>query len=980
MGAEVGLAQPEEAANRLFPFFVALVVVSVLAVAGSTIIAYRHRERSITAGACLVIGAAFWLLMDALGLASDSLSIKLSFHMMTFVGVSLVPSGWLVLAMLISGYERYVKRYTIIALSVVPLLTLLLEFTKETHSLIYANVSLNAADPYLPLSMTFGLGYWILVVWYSYVLLLVGLVIFVRRAIVSRRAYRSAAVQLLLVATIPWALNAAFVFNPSLFGYYEPASFAISVTGIVLLWKLTSFPLMNVVPVAHEMVVDGIDEAIIVLDGLDHIVDANPKAQDLLGCSLSQAGGRSIEEVWTEWPALRKVLGSETETRKEVTLGNGMEQRVYEAQTSTVEGLVANLQCRLIVLRNITERKRMEEKLRESEDRFRGIAERSFDAIILTDLEGRITYASPAVERITGYGRNELLGASFQKFLPESEISKGFRLLSQALEGEMPESVEANILRKDGSIACLEFHASLILMDGKLAGFQGIARDITERKQMESELRRHSEHLEEVVLERTRKLAESESRFRELADLLPQPVFEIDNEAKFTFVNRAGFALTGYTEEEVRRGVNALDLVVPEDRERLAEIMMRVLGGENTRGNEFTAVRKDGGTFPVFVNGVRVMKEDEIVGFRAIAIDISERKRMEEALRESGERLRTIFDSMSAGIMVIDPKMHVIVDANPAAIEMVGAPKDQILGSICHKYLCPAEKEHCPITDLGRTVDNAEGVLLRVDGKTASIIKSVYSIVLGGREHLLESFIDITERKRMEEELVKSQRMATIGELAGMVGHDLRNPLQGITVAAHYLRTAEGPKLSGKGKEMLQFIEADIARSDKIIGDLLEYSRELHLELSETDAKSIAKDALVHLKIPATICVVDSTQNETKMILDAEKMRRVFLNLLQNAIDAMPEGGTLTITSKRSNGRVEIAFRDTGVGMTEETIRKLWNPLYTTKAKGMGFGLAISRRVVEAHGGSINVESRPGEGSTFTVILPIRETKRESVG
>ena len=181
------------------------------------------------------------------------------------------------------------------------------------------------------------------------------------------------------------------------------------------------------------------------------------------------------------------------------------------------------------------------------------------------------------------------------------------------------------------------------------------------------------------------------------------------------------------------------------------------------------------------------------------------------------------------------------------------------------------------------------------------------------------------------------------------------------------------------GKEMLQLILEEIRCSDKIINDLLEYSQELHLELSETDAKSIAKDALVHLEIPAEIRVVDSTRNEWKMSLDTGKIRRVFLNLLQNAIDAMPKGGTLTITSKRSNGRVEIAFRDTGVGMTEETIRKLWSPLFTTKAKGMGFGLAISRRLVEAHGGSITVESRPGEGSTFTVILPIRKAKRESV-
>jgi signal transduction histidine kinase len=205
-----------------------------------------------------------------------------------------------------------------------------------------------------------------------------------------------------------------------------------------------------------------------------------------------------------------------------------------------------------------------------------------------------------------------------------------------------------------------------------------------------------------------------------------------------------------------------------------------------------------------------------------------------------------------------------------------------------------------------------------------------------------------------------------------MVGHDLRNPLQGIAGAVYYLATKERPKPSREGRKMLQLIEEGIGRSDKIISDLLEYSRELHLELSETNVKSITEDALAKVEIPKGIRMVNSTKNEPTIALDLEKMRRVFLNLTVNAVDAMPKGGTLTIASARSGGKVRITFRDTGEGMTAETLTKLWSPLFTTKAKGMGFGLPVAKRLVEAHGGSINVENKVGKGSIFTVTLPIK--------
>lgn len=136
--------------------------------------------------------------------------------------------------------------------------------------------------------------------------------------------------------------------------------------------------------------------------------------------------------------------------------------------------------------------------------------------------------------------------------------------------------------------------------------------------------------------------------------------------------------------------------------------------------------------------------------------------------------------------------------------------------------------------------------------------------------------------------------------------------------------------------------------------------------------KSITQDALAKVKIPKRVRVVNSTKNQPPMKLDVEKMRRVFLNLTLNAVDAMPKGGTLTIASARSDDNVHITFKDTGEGMTTETLAKLWSPLYTTRAKGMGFGMAIAKRLVEAHGGSISVETKVGKGSTFTVTLPIK--------
>jgi signal transduction histidine kinase len=239
-------------------------------------------------------------------------------------------------------------------------------------------------------------------------------------------------------------------------------------------------------------------------------------------------------------------------------------------------------------------------------------------------------------------------------------------------------------------------------------------------------------------------------------------------------------------------------------------------------------------------------------------------------------------------------------------------------------------------------------------------------------QHLEEKVEERTKQlKETQQRLLKSERLAAIGELAAMVGHDLRNPLTGIEGATYYIKTKCGSKIDRNSQEMLRVIERDIVNSNKIINDLLEYSGEIKLDLNESNPRLMAKEALSAVEVPKNIRVANLTRCQPRINVDADKMKRVFVNIIKNAVDAMPNGGKLTIESRESNGDLEIVFSDTGAGMSEQTLSNIFKPLFTTKARGMGFGLSICKRLVEAHGGRISARSTIGKGSILTVTLPI---------
>ncbi|MEM2119286.1 MAG: GAF domain-containing protein, partial [Candidatus Bathyarchaeia archaeon] len=236
------------------------------------------------------------------------------------------------------------------------------------------------------------------------------------------------------------------------------------------------------------------------------------------------------------------------------------------------------------------------------------------------------------------------------------------------------------------------------------------------------------------------------------------------------------------------------------------------------------------------------------------------------------------------------------------------------------------------------------------------------------------------ELKKSQELLLKAQRFAVIGELAGMIGHDLRNPLTSIAGATYFVKRQLGTNNIKKIEEMLNLIEKNIAYSNKIINDLLDYSREICLDFCECTPKRLVHEVLSLVDIPKNITVVDQTNDELKLKVDVEKVTRAFVNIVKNAVDAMPNGGTLTIKCQKRENAIEFAFSDTGVGMSKETMQKLWTPLFTTKAKGMGFGLPICKRIIEAHKGSIAVSSVRRKGTTFTVTLPIAPKTEDEGG
>lgn len=245
---------------------------------------------------------------------------------------------------------------------------------------------------------------------------------------------------------------------------------------------------------------------------------------------------------------------------------------------------------------------------------------------------------------------------------------------------------------------------------------------------------------------------------------------------------------------------------------------------------------------------------------------------------------------------------------------------------------------------------------------------------------LAASFTQMKEDlKETQDKLIRSEKLAVVGQLASSVGHDLRNPLGVIGNSIYYLNM----KLKGgdeKVKKHLNILQNEIMRSNQIITDLLDFSRMEQISLAESDVNSLIKKELKRTKLPENIALkTGMDENLPEILIDSDQIKRVFSNIVINAVQAMPKGGKLTINTKTQGEFMEISFIDTGEGIAKENIKKIFDPLFTTKTKGIGLGLAIVNNIVERHNGKIEVKSKVGEGTTFTIKLPVKVSRKSGI-
>jgi len=324
-----------------------------------------------------------------------------------------------------------------------------------------------------------------------------------------------------------------------------------------------------------------------------------------------------------------------------------------------------------------------------------------------------------------------------------------------------------------------------------------------------------------------------------------------------------------------------------------------------------------------------------------------------------------------------------VVFANKKAAEIIGYSIEELIGLpfeevVDEKYLQLAIEGYMRRMRGEELPETAELELIAKTGERVPIEASSTLVDYQSRPSNLVIIRDIRARKRMEEERLRLERLAAVGEVATMVGHDLRNPLQSIENATYYLNN-ELPRLPSsvptrqKTMEMLQVINNSVNYADRIIRDLHDFSGPKKPILKKADINAIVKETLSEIEAPENVKLTTELSRLPKIKVDKDMMKRAFLNLAVNGIQAMDNGGRLKVSTKRTKEFVEISFEDTGLGISKENMKKLFIPFFTTKARGMGMGLAICNRLVEAHSGSIKVESKEGKGTTFTVRLPIQQ-------
>ena len=716
------------------------------------------------------------------------------------------------------------------------------------------------------------------------------------------------------------------------------------------------------------------------LDG--QLTTINKVAEAVLGYTTDELIGKQIQELIA--PEDRELSRRMME---EKLASGGRNTYTVHALTKSGQRVPLEVSTQVIyddgvpfavqgVARDVTERQRTADALARSERYFRALIENATDAVTILNEDGTVRYSSPALQRIIGYAPSERRTQSVFELVHPEDVAVAVGAFQDCLsKAGASVSQTVRTLHRDGSWRHIEFTLVNLLNDPHIQGLVVNWRDITDKIVAQQTLR-DREHFYRAITERS-------SDIIAIIDPAPMvrylsPSFEIVLRHKIDdVIGTAGF-----------------QLVHPDDAPRVMKIIERLINeGKDVVTDEVRIIDARGFYRDMDIRARNLLKDPVIRGIVIDMRDVTDRKCAERELRASEEKFRKVLETSGEGIVMRDASGR-ITFANERFAEMLGYDVDELLGrhvnSIIATEFVPemrASQERRERTGVSETLDlqfvHKNGT--RVDAiLAASPIYDQSGEFVGG----LGMITDMTERKRLEEQLRQSQKMEAVGRLAGGVAHDFNNLLTAIR--GHVDLLLDDDKIDTGTRSDIEEIRKAADRAAALTQQLLAFSRRQMLqpvvlefdgivrEIESLLRRLITEDVVLHTRL---------TAGATRVRADRGQIEQVLLNLVVNARDAMPNGGHIYIETAnvevdedfaRANAGASaglyarLSVRDTGIGMDPGTLSHVFEPFFTTKpvGKGTGLGLATVYGIVKQSGGYLRVESEVGAGSTFEIFLP----------
>jgi PAS domain S-box-containing protein len=625
------------------------------------------------------------------------------------------------------------------------------------------------------------------------------------------------------------------------------------------------------------------------------------------------------------------------------------------------------------IFRDVTEHKRVADELTVSERRFRQLFDEAPVGYHEIDTQGRIVELNRTEQVMLGYKAEEMLGHQVWEFITDEEASRKAIVAKLAGSRSSDRTYERTFRRRDGTTLKVLVKDRALLNDaGKIVGIRSTVQDITGLKIAERELRL---------------MAQTVASARDCISIT-------DLQNKLLFANDAFRRAYGYTTEELM-GKDIALLRPPHSREAGPETIFEETLAGGWHG-ELMNRRKSGTDFLVELWTSVVRDEAGIpVALVGVSRDITGRKTAEDLLRKSEEQFRLIAENVADMIAVVDLNGRRIYNS-PSYKSLFGEP-ESMKGTDGFREIHPDDVgrvkkvfEETVRTGVGQ---RSEYQFLLKDGSVRNI-ESKGSVIRDGEGKISQVIVvsrDVTDEKRIAAQFLRSQRMESIGTLAGGIAHDLNNVLAPIMMAIEVLRS----KISDPGgQKILSTIETSAKRGADIVRQVLAFGRGVKSDRVLVQLKHIVQEVakIADETFPKSIEITtDIPRNLWTVYADPTQMHQVLLNLMVNARDAMPKGGSLAISAEnitldesysrmhseaRPGAYVSMAITDTGTGIPADIQEKIFEPFFTTKEIGMGTGLGLSTTlaIVKSHEGFINLRSESGKGTAFRVFIPATGT------